>query len=151
MSDIINFLDDWLKNKGTIDVSDTNKIKEFMSGLGAEIDKLSIDPPAGASKLILYGGTNSGVPMWRIAEGAANSGQGYYFISQTEAGKLISGTDPTFTKKLDAICNGDDDLINKILGNPVNRERERFVEGELSVNDRISNRLAQNASGVALN
>ncbi len=90
MNNVINFLDVWLKNKGTIDASDTSKLKEFMSGLGAEIDNLSIDPPEGASKLILYGGMNSDVPMWRIAEGAANSGQGYYFISQTEAGSVLN-------------------------------------------------------------
>ena len=147
MSAILDFLDNWLENKGLIDMSDTNKLKEFMEGLGLEIDKLSINPPEGASKLILYGGMNGDVPMWKIAEGAANSGQGYYFISQTEAGQLISGINSIFTDKLDKICGGDDELIDKILGNPVNGERERFVEGVLSVNDRISNRLAQNATG----
>ena len=61
-----------------------------MTGLGSEIDSLSVSPPAGSKRLILYGGWNGDVPMWQIAESAANSGQGYYFISQTEAGSLLN-------------------------------------------------------------
>ena len=79
-----------LKKNGTINATDTDALKKFMTGLGSKIDSLSITPPTGSNKLILYGGWNGDVPMWQIAEGAANSGQGYYFISQTEAGSLLN-------------------------------------------------------------
>ena len=90
MDDLLNFLNEWIRNNGTLNASDTGMLKSFMSGLGAEIDSLSIVPPTGSNKLILYGGWNGDVPMWQIAEGAANSGQGYYFISQTEAGSVLN-------------------------------------------------------------
>ena len=66
MDNVLNFLNNWLENKGAINPSDTDTLKEFMSGLGTEIDKLSIDPPQGANKLILYGGMNGDVPMWHF-------------------------------------------------------------------------------------
>jgi hypothetical protein len=57
-----------------------------MTELGSEIDSLSVSLPAGSNRLILYDGWNGDAPMWQITESAANSGQGYYYISQTEAG-----------------------------------------------------------------
>ena len=90
MNNIMLFLDNWLETNGTIDVSDNSKLSKFMTELGNEIDKLSVAPPNGANKLILYGGWNGDVPMWRVAEGASNSGIGYYFISDTEAGKILN-------------------------------------------------------------
>lgn len=41
MDNVLNFLNNWLENKGAINPSDTDTLKEFMSGLGTEIDKLS--------------------------------------------------------------------------------------------------------------
>ncbi len=90
MEELLNFLNEWIEKKGTLNASDTDTLKKFMTGLGSEIDSLSISPLTGSSKLILYGGWNGDVPMWQIAEGAANSGQGYYFISQTEAGSVLN-------------------------------------------------------------
>lgn len=74
-----------LKN-GTFNSSDTDTLKKFMTELGSEIDSLSVSPPAGSNRLILYGGWNGDAPMWQIAVSAANSGQVHYYISQTEAG-----------------------------------------------------------------
>lgn len=69
-------MDEWIEKNGTLNASDTDTLKKFMTGLGFEIDRLSITPPTGSNKLILYGGWNEDVPMWQITEGAANSGQG---------------------------------------------------------------------------
>ncbi len=146
MDNLLNFLNEWIRNNGTLNASDTGMLKSFMSGLGAEIDSLSIVPPTGSNKLILYGGWNGDVPMWQIAEGAANSGQGYYFISQTEAGSVLNND--VVKKKINEICDYDKNLYDKIFGNPVNDKRNAYVvDGELSINDRVSNRLAQNATG----
>lgn len=59
-----------------------------MEGLSLKLDTLSAASPEGTNSLILYGGMNGDVPMWKIAKGASNCGQGYYFISDTEAGLL---------------------------------------------------------------
>jgi hypothetical protein len=42
MDDLLNFLNEWIRNNGTLNASDTGMLKSFMSGLGAEIDSLSI-------------------------------------------------------------------------------------------------------------
>lgn len=121
MDNVLNFLNNWLENKGAINPSDTDTLKEFMSGLGTEINKLSIDPPQGANKLILYGGMNGDVPMWQIAKGASDSGQGYYYISNTEAGKILNNDE--IKDALREICDYDKNLYDKIFGNPVNDKR----------------------------
>ncbi|GEM_PF-1744289 len=146
MNNIMLFLDNWLETNGTIDVSDNSKLSKFMTELGNEIDKLSVAPPNGANKLILYGGWNGDVPMWRVAEGASNSGIGYYFISDTEAGKILN--DGFIREQIKQICNGDNNLIDRIYGNPINGNRSAYVvDGQLAINDRISYNLAKNASG----
>lgn len=146
MDELLKFLNEWIEKNGTINATDTDALKKFMTGLGSKIDSLSITPPTGSNKLILYGGWNGDVPMWQIAEGAANSGQGYYFISQTEAGSLLNND--ILKNKINKICDYDKDLYDKIFGNPVNGNRNAYVvDGELSINDRVSKRLAQNASG----
>lgn len=146
MNEILEFLDNWFKKNGTIDSTDTSKLSQFMSEFGAEIDKLSVVPPEGASKLILYGGWNGDVPMWRIAEGASKSGKGYYFISSTEAGEILN--DGLLRERIDDICGSNEDLINRIYGNQVNGVRSAYVvDGQLAINDRISYNLAKNASG----
>ena len=146
MDKLLDFLDGWIERNGTLNSSDTDTLKKFMTGLGSEIDSLSVSPPAGSKRLILYGGWNGDVPMWQIAESAANSGQGYYYISQTEAGSVLN--DDAVKAKINEICDYDSDLYDKIFGNPVNGTRNAYVvDGELSINDRVSKRLAQNASG----
>lgn len=146
MDELLKFLNEWIEKNGTINATDTDALKKFMTGLGSKIDSLSITPPTGSNKLILYGGWNGDVPMWQIAEGAANSGQGYYFISQTEAGSLLNND--IVKNKINKICDYDKNLYDKIFGNPVNGNRNAYVvDGELSINDRVSKRLAQNASG----
>ena len=75
MDKLLDFLDGWIERNGTLNSSDTDTLKKFMTGLGSEIDSLSVSPPAGSKRLILYGGWNGDVPMWQIAESAANSGQ----------------------------------------------------------------------------
>lgn len=54
-----------------------------MKELGAEIDKISVDPPVEKKQLIFYGGWDGEVPLWRIAQGAFDSGGDMYFISDT--------------------------------------------------------------------
>lgn len=54
MIDILNFLDNWMVTKGVITETDTNKLSQFMSEFGMQIDKLSIAPDNGGTNLVLY-------------------------------------------------------------------------------------------------
>jgi hypothetical protein len=143
---IIEFLDEWLGKNGTIEAADTAKLSQFMSELGSEIDNLSMVPGNGGTNLILYAGANADAWMWQYAEGASSVGQGYYFISNTPAGKVL--VDDDVWKKIGDICDGDNDLRNRIFGNKVGEARSAYVIGDqLALNDRISANLAKNASG----
>lgn len=146
MKNITKFLKDWLSKEGIITSSDTEKLSRFMTELGIEIDKLSVDPPDGASNLILYGGNSADVPMWRIADGASKSGQGFYFISNTEAGLFLNNEECFDIIK--EICDKDIEFIDRIYGNSVNGRRSAYViEGHLTINDHVSANLAKRASG----
>lgn len=56
MADLLAILEEWELKNGFLDSSDLNKAQKFMKELGAEIDKISVDPPTGKKQLILYGG-----------------------------------------------------------------------------------------------
>lgn len=147
MNDIYEFLEKWIADNGIIKAGDEKTLANFMREFGAKIDELSIVPSNSGNKLILYSGQIGDVFMWRVAQGASQSELKYYYISDTEAGKMI--LDPYVSEKLNQICNHDENLYNRIMGNPIDGQvRSSYVvDDQLSVNDRISNRIAQNASG----
>ncbi len=103
-----------------------------------------------ADKFILYGGWAGDVPMWQIAKGASESEQGFYYISNTEAGQLISNDNIEFSSRIEKICDYDSDLMDRLYGNPntVNGTRSSYVVGDyLAINDHISSNLAKAAKG----
>ena len=62
--EILNrLLEEWELKNGFLDSSDLNKAQKFMKELGAEIDKISVDPPTGKKQLILYGGVGRRSPI----------------------------------------------------------------------------------------
>ena len=148
-TDVYDYLNKWIQEKGILDGTKTLELKQFMMGLQKQIDKLSFSVE-GADKLILYGGWNGEVPMWQVASGAAKSGKGYYYISDTSAGNLLSPSNEQFNNLIMKICDYDKNLIDKIFGNPnpANGIRSPYaVEGYLAINDYISSNLAKNAKG----
>ncbi len=69
MADLLAFLEEWELKNGFLDSSDLDKAQKFMKELGTEIDKISVDPPAGKKQLILYGGWDQPVKkVQRLAE-----------------------------------------------------------------------------------
>ena len=42
MDKLLDFLDGWIERNGTLNSSDTDTLKKFMTGLGSEIDSLSV-------------------------------------------------------------------------------------------------------------
>lgn len=40
MDKLLDFLDGWIERNGTLNSSDTDTLKKFMTGLGSEIDSL---------------------------------------------------------------------------------------------------------------
>lgn len=140
------YIDNWLVKGKKLDAGDTESLRQFMKELGDELDKLSIVPDNGGTKLILYSGKNGGFDMWRIAEGASESGQGYYYMSSTEAGKFLGNDD--FLDKLLKVCGDDEILFKRIFEDDINGARQPYVIDDcLSIVDHLSNRLAQSASG----
>ncbi len=83
IADLLEFLEEWELKNVFLDSSDLDKAQKFMKELGAEIDKISVDPPVEKKQLIFYGGWDGEVPLWRIAQGAFDSGGDMYFISDT--------------------------------------------------------------------
>jgi hypothetical protein len=83
--------------------------------------------------------------MWQIAEGASNSGQEFYFISNTEAGIAIN--DGRIWDRLYKICKNDENLTNEIFGYQVNGTRSSTIGDQLTLNDCISANLVKNAQG----
>ncbi len=146
---LVAFLNEWLENNGKIvnnGITDSNKLEKFMKDFGGYIDGLDYTPQNNGNKLILYADKYGNVGMWLYAQGASNTNIGYYFISNTIAGKLLND-DGLKNKLLVEICGDNEDLFNQIFGNPVNGNRSRFVEGQLAINDRVSANLVKHAKG----
>ncbi len=144
----LSFIDEWVKNNGSVineGIKDSSKLEKFMKDFGGYIDGLDYTPLNGGDKLILYADNYGNVGMWRYAQGASNTNIGYYFISDTIAGKLLNSDD--IQEKIFEICSENEDLFNQIFGNPVNGNRSRFVEGQLAINDRVSANLVKHAKG----
>ncbi len=144
-SKIENFLDQYLLDNGILTSGDDQKLEHFMQELGKYVDQLSYLPDNGGDKLILYSGSY-GENMWRYAEAASETGEGFYFISNTEAGRMINA--PQISRKIMDICGGDTELVARIYGNSTANGRSPYTVGnQLSINDRISANLASQASG----
>jgi len=147
--DVYDYLDKWLRKNGMLDFTNPTELKQFMTGLHREIDKYSF-VVEGSEKLILYGGWNGEVPMWKVADGASKSGAGFYYISNTDAGKLISPFNDEFHNLIREVCNYNEDLKDRLYGNPnaANGTRSAYVTDDcLSINDYISSNIVKSAKG----
>lgn len=145
-SKIKGFLDGYLEKNGIIAEGDDAKLESFMEELGKHVNELSFIPENSGDKLILYSGKH-GENMWKYAEAASEMGKGYYYISNTEAGRLITNGD--IFDKIGDICNNNSVMIDRIYGNSsAGERRNRYTVGnQLSLNDRISENLVKNAKG----
>ncbi|MDL2259129.1 hypothetical protein LJC42_08315, partial [Eubacteriales bacterium OttesenSCG-928-K08] len=147
IASIQSFLNTWLSSEGTIGAGDTEKLSQFLTALGTEVDQLSVQSANNNNDLILYSGYYDDIPMWKFAEGASQSGQDYYYISNTEAGMFLE--DSGIRRSILSICDSDENLLSLIYdGERIDGVRSAYsVDGQRSLNDRVSYNLAQNASG----
>ena len=144
-TEVIEWLNNWLAQNGTISESDPEKLSKFMREFGEQvIDNSGYYNHSGAN-LILYSGDISDVRAWRVVEGYCNSNTGFYFISNTYAGKMLNND-----KVADAIlkiCGKDKNLMYRVCGWEVNGVRYSTFGGELAFDDRVSFNLASKAEG----
>ncbi len=152
---IYDALDRWIV-QGGLSKADVTGQEEFMKEIGGYVDQLSLVPQNDGEKLILYSGHNDEIAMWKAAHAASQTEAGYYYISSTEAGKMLNDDD--FISRIELLCEGDKELIAKLMGyattgrdGVIENPHERYAVGEqLTFNDRISARLVENATGEIL-
>ena len=141
--EVTEWLNDWLAQNGTISESDPEKLSKFMREFGEQvIDNSGYYNHSGAN-LILYSGDISDVRAWRVVEGYCNANTGFYFISNTYAGKMLNNED--VTDAILKICGNDDTLMYRVCGWPVDGVRSSTFGGELALDDRVSFNLASKA------
>ncbi|HEY5756960.1 MAG TPA: hypothetical protein VIU34_14105, partial [Steroidobacter sp.] len=152
VQDVIDFAGAWRTNHGILDdrVLSEAELTQFATDLQAQIQQLSIAPPAGSpnASLLLYNGTTGELPSWQAAKLIAEQSNGkYFYISQTEAGLLLNDDDfRAAVRYAVGDVEGGDRLIDGEFAD--GHRTSRYGVGDiLAVNDFVSQRLVAAASG----